>query len=364
MTVDTQDTPLQAIIARRIAEDGPMSVGDYMALCLGHPRYGYYMGRDPFGARGDFITAPEVSQMFGEMIGLWALFCWRQMGLSGAPRLIELGAGRGTLLADAVRAIAQVEKTAALRDIDIVETSPVLRERQRQTLFKLGLAPRWSERLDEVPSGPFILIANEFLDCLPIRQWQVRSGRWHERMVGVQAGGRLGFGLAPVEASLDLSLPDASLAGEGMVYERSDAAHQLMRNMATRLKDGPGVALFIDYGASVSGFGDTLQAMKAHRYADPFEAPGEADLTVQVDFAALADTGRQAGASVGGPVTQAAFLARLGIEERARRLAAGKDETVQSEIEQALHRLTGAGEMGELFKVLCLGPPGAALPPF
>lgn len=360
---EEDETGLEALIAARIAETGPMTIGDYMSLALGHPRFGYYMGRDPFGRGGDFITAPEISQMFGEILGLWALSAWRDLGFSGAPRLIELGAGRGTLMADATRAICKILGADTPIDIDLVEMSPVLREMQRESLARGNFNVRWWGRVEEVPAGPFILLANEFLDCLPLRQWQVREGNWHERLVGLAAQGRLMIGLAPYCAQENETLPSVLEAGEGAVYERSEAACRLMVDMARRVKEGPGVALFLDYGSRAGGFGDTLQAVKDHRYADPLIAPGTADLTVHVDFAALSKAARAAGAVIGGPVGQGEFLLRLGLEARAARLAAGQPAAVQNDIAQGLQRLTGAGQMGELFQAMTLSAPQHPLPP-
>ena len=355
---------LRDLLIERIRADGPMTISTYMSTCLTHPQHGYYPNRDPFGETGDFITAPDISQMFGEMLGLWALACWREMALSGVPRLIELGAGRGTLMADAVRAIAKVTGRAETIAIDIVEISPLLAQQQQRALAPLPVSPRWHHRLDDVPAGPFILLANEFLDCLPVRQWQRHAGQWYERLVDLDRDGGLAIGRAPVPASvlpLDIGHLDIQ---DGMIIEHSQAAHRLVEEVAARVLAGPGAALFIDYGSLRSGFGDTLQALRAHRFVDPLAEPGLADLTVHVDFEALGTTARRVGASIGGPVTQGTFLSALGITERAARLAAGKPDAMAREIFSQLDRLIAPAHMGDLFKVMSISARAVALPPF
>lgn len=361
---DLASTPLHRLIIDRIRATGALTIGEYMELCLSDPQHGYYVGRDPLGRSGDFITAPEVSQMFGELVGVWALACWRELRLAGPPRLIELGAGRGTLMADACRAIMRLAGERSEIDIDIVEISPALRRKQEQALKAPGLRPRWSDCLAEVAPGPFILIANEFLDCLPIRQWQASGGRWLERKISADEAGRLVMTLA--DAGGMPGLPDAvpADAEDGLVIEHSQAAHDVMRAMALRLHDDPGAALFIDYGPPRSGYGDTLQAMKGHAFVDPLSQPGEVDLTAHVDFAALAATARAAGMKIGGPVTQAAFLRALGIIERAARLADGKPEGTRQVISEEMSRLISPQQMGELFKVLAVSTAELTLPPF
>lgn len=359
-----EEWALRDLLIEHIRADGPMTISEYMSACLTHPQHGYYPRRDPFGRRGDFITAPDISQMFGEMLGLWALACWREMAFAGAPRLVELGAGRGTMMADAVRAIAKVAGGIDAIVIDIVEISPLLRERQQQSLASLPVNPRWHEAFDDVPAGPFVLLANEFLDCLPVRQWQRRAGQWYERLVGVDREGQLAMGQAPVPVSvlpLDVGHLDMQ---DGMIIEHSQAAHRLIEKVAARTLTGPGVALFIDYGSLRSGFGDTLQAVSAHRFVDPLAEPGLADLTVHVDFDALGATARRAGASIGGPVTQGTFLSALGITERAARLAAGKPAAMAQEIFSQLDRLIAPAQMGDLFKVMGISAGAVALPPF
>ncbi len=358
-------TPLAAELAALIAAEGPLSVGRYMALCLGHPRHGYYMTRDPLGARGDFITAPEISQMFGELIGLWAVATWQQMGAPSEFQLVELGPGRGTLMADALRAAHLVPAFGAAARLHLVEMSPVLRARQGETLA--GHDPAWHDTLDAVPPGPALVIANEFFDALPIDQFVRAADGWHERQVGLDAHGRLVFGLDPHPlpgvAALAAHLPPAA---PGAILEQLD--NRALHSLGARIAAQGGAALVIDYGHAASGFGDTLQAMKDHRFVDPLDTPGAADLTAHVDFAALARSARAAGARAFGPLTQGEFLSRLGLSARAARLQQAADADQRAAIDAAAARLagTGEGQMGALFKVLALGdarlgpPPGFA----
>src|SRR6056297_1082831 len=339
-------TPLEPILKARIAADGPMTVADYMASCLSHPRHGYYATRDPFGRAGDFVTAQEVSQMFGEMIGLWLSVVWRQIGAPSPVRLVELGPGRGTLMADALRA-ARGTGLAEAAEVWLVETSPALRAAQADRVPDA----RWADALSEVPGGPMLLVANEFLDALPVRQFIAGRDGWHERLVGLE-GDRLAFGLSP---------PLPGPAAEGAWAERSAALSAVVAEIAGRLRSDAGAALLLDYGyiAESRPPGPTLQAVRRHRKVDPLFAPGECDLTWLMDFDALASG--FAGLSR-WQAPQGAFLAALGIGERAARLAAAAPDEADA-IADALERLTAPGEMGTLFRALAVLPEGAACPP-
>jgi len=334
-----------------------MTVERYMALCLGHPVYGYYRTRDPLGARGDFTTAPEISQMFGELIGLWAAEVWRAMGEPSPVRLVELGPGRGTLMADALRAARVLPAFRSATVVHLVETSPALRARQEAALAPADAPVSWHGDLAEVPDGPAIVVANEFFDALPIRQFVGTERGWCERLVGLSEGG-LAFGLAP-EPARDVPLP----VRPGATLEWPAAGVAVMGTLAARLAAQGGAALVVDYGHARSGFGDTLQAMRDHAYADPLADPGEADLTAHVDFALLASAARRAGATVLGPVLQGDFLRALGIEARAAAIRQRATPVQGDAIDAAVARLTGSGEgqMGALFKVLGLVAPD--LPP-
>ena len=345
-------------IAELIVTEGPLSVERYMTLALSHPLYGYYRSRDPFGAQGDFVTAPEISQMFGELIGLWAVDCWARMGEPEELALIELGPGRGTLMADAMRAARAVAPSfVAASRLHLLETSEILRARQREALEKTqgARAPvAWHERFAEIPEGNFILIANEFFDALPIRQYLRTAQGWRERLIGLDSEGKLAFGLsARVEAALHLDAP------QGAVLEICSAGVSLSREIGARLLSFRGAALVIDYGHVSQGFGDTLQAVRRHGFVDALEAPGETDLTAHVDFTALGRAAAELGAVQHGPVAQGQFLRELGIDARAQRLMQGASQDQVRALELATRRLTGnaSDEMGMLFKVMALSSP-------
>jgi NADH dehydrogenase [ubiquinone] 1 alpha subcomplex assembly factor 7 len=345
-------TPLGRLIRARIAAKGPMRIDDFMGICLGHPEHGYYATRDPLGTEGDFVTAPEVSQMFGELIGLWLAACWDAAGRPARVILAELGPGRGTLMADALRAARAMPGFADAAELWLVETSPVLRAAQAERLAPH--APRMAERVEELPAGPLFLVANEFFDALPIRQFRRTGPGWQERLIGIEEA-RLAFTFGPVRMlpGLDRRFP---LLPDGSVAEVSEAGERIAALLGAQIAREGGAALVIDYGAR-EGSGDTLQAVRGHAPADPLEAPGEADLTAHVGFRAL---GRAAApARSFGPVGQGAFFGRLGIGARAERLAAGKSAEAQARIAGELRRLTDPREMGEVFKVMALAAVGA-----
>jgi len=348
-----------------------MTLADYMAMALTDPRDGYYMTRDPFGARGDFVTAPEVSQMFGELIGLWCAETWDRMGRPDPLHLVELGPGRGTLIADALRAGRIAPGFPAALRLHLVEISPALRARQRDALRSragaLAAAPQWPETLAEVPSGPLLLIANEFFDALPIRQFVRRPpgtvADWCERVVTfAEDRTNLAFALRPAALeAVALLPPHAKEVPPDGTFEVSPAALSLAAEIGRRVSEGPGAALILDYGAARPLGEPTLQALRRHAREDVLTEPGAADLTAHVDFAALAQAAAQAGATAWGPVSQGTFLSALGIAARADALGrANPDQS--ADIESAMHRLTSPEEMGELFKVLALSSAGLGPP--
>jgi SAM-dependent MidA family methyltransferase len=352
-------TPLEIEIGRIIAVDGPISIARYMALALTHPAHGYYATRDPFGARGDFVTAPEISQMFGELLGLWAAAVWQRMGAPTQVNLVELGPGRGTLMTDALRALVVVPAFRAALHVRMVEASPLLREKQQEVLGGLGIPMTWHKDMAEVPGGPLIVLANEFFDALPVHQAVKAPDGWHERMVGIDAEDRLCFALNPdpvrgLEAWLP---PRIRAAPSGALFEWHPDA--IVSDLAARLKRDGGAALIVDYGHLESGIGDTLQAITAHGFAAPLASPGEADLTAHVDFAALARAAERAGAHASRPVSQGEFLRRLGIDKRADMLKVRATPTQGANIDAALARLTAPGTtgMGELFKAIAISDP-------
>jgi NADH dehydrogenase [ubiquinone] 1 alpha subcomplex assembly factor 7 len=354
-----QRSTLENEIRRLVEVAGPMPVAEFMRLCLSHPRHGYYSSdRDPIGTSGDFITAPEISQMFGELIGLWIASVWQQMGSPKQVRIVELGPGRGTLLLDALRAARVVAGLRRAVALHLVEISPPLQRLQQQRLEVLELPMLWHSALDEVPSGPAIIIANEFIDALPVHQAIKRPGGWHERVIEVESDGRLVFGLdydpLPHFAT---TLPRAVRhAADGSIFEwRSDS---IALELARRVRSG-GAALILDYGHTQCGLGDTLQAVAGHAYADPLRTPGQVDLTAHVDFEALAQSAESMGARIHGPVLQRDFLLNLGLEKRAAALKAHVPPEKALEIDQAFARLTATGPqgMGELFKALAFSDP-------
>ena len=351
---------LAEYIKALISENGPISVERYMELALAHPELGYYVSRDPFGASGDFTTAPEISQMFGELLGLWAAEAWVAMGRPNPVRLIELGPGRGTLMSDALRAARIVPDFRAALDVTLVELSPTLAEIQHETLLTSGAPIAWSPSLEEAPEGPAIVIANEFLDALPVRQYVRGGGRWRERMVKLNSAGEFAFGLAR-EAEPYIQAP----GNDGDVLEVNPASHRLVFELGARLVKQGGIALFIDYGHAVTGLGDTLQALRSHRMVDPLVDPGEADLTAHVDFAAMARSARATGAAVYGPIDQGDFLRAIGIDQRTQALSERAPPDRANEFEIARRRLVGKneGEMGGLFKVMAIANRAMPAPP-
>ena len=363
-------TALAQYLREVIAQEGPLTLERFMSLALGHPTMGYYITRDPLGAAGDFTTAPEISQMFGELLGLWAAEVWVKMGAPAQLRLIELGPGRGTLMQDALRAAMVVPAFAQAIDVHLVETSPELGRLQHERLQHSGVPITWHSDVETLPPGPAIIIANEFFDALPVRHYMRDGQGWRERLVGLDAQGRFAFGLSSEhEPTLTIEAP------QGSVLEVCPAGQQIMSHLAARLVEQGGAALIIDYGYVQTALGETLQALKGHQFVDPLAEPGEADLTAHVDFAALARAARASAALVHGPLTQGEFLTKLGIFDRAQALAKRADDKQFAQIESALIRLvspdkniqTAAGQvdgMGDLFKVLCVTAPNLSVPPF
>jgi SAM-dependent MidA family methyltransferase len=346
---------LEAKIHRLIAENGPISVALYMALCLGDAEHGYYMRREPFGAKGDFITAPDVSQLFGEIVGVFSALCLDQFEAEQSVTLVELGPGRGTLMADVLRALQQLRpRHFATLTVALVETSPRLRDLQKQAIAPYK-EPLFHDDIFSLPDQPpLLVIGNEFLDALPVHQYVKCGPQWRERMVTVE-NGRLAFTLGTAVLS-ETDLPnDAARARDGTIYEVAPARAAVVDALARRLEHQGGTALMIDYGAVKSGFSDTLQAMRAHDFAPVLDAPGAVDLTSHVDFEPLQKTAHRTGCKA-GIMTQGAFLLQLGLLERAGALGAGKSVAVQAGIEAAVERLAGPQAMGDLFKVLCFGP--------
>ncbi|WP_417583899.1 class I SAM-dependent methyltransferase [Pelagibacterium sp.] len=342
------------LIDMQIRQQGPMSLATYMGLCLTHPTRGYYRKADPLGPRGDFITAPEISQTFGEMIGAWIADLYLQMGAPEKFTLLELGPGRGTLLADALRVASRATGLAAAVDLKLYETNPVLIAMQREKLA--SYCADWIEDVEALGDWPLIIIANEFFDALPVRQFVRRDGKWYERSVGLSDGQRV-FGLSPTPYEEALIGEPFSAAKDGEVAEIGLAGQQFMGQLCRLLGPRGGALLAIDYGYERTQPGETLQALSRHASVDALAQPGSADLTTHVDFEALGRAGRMAGLTVHPIVTQSHFLTSLGLAERHDALAAANPEKAAN-LASAFDRLTRADQMGELFKVLCAASPG------
>ena len=335
-----------------------MPVDRFMQACLDDPVHGYRVKPETIGAEGDFVTAPEIGQVFGELIGLWCAVVWQGMGRPALLRLVELGPGRGTLMRDALRAARVQPGFLAAAAVHLIEISAPLRQWQRRLLLGKeaeGTSPgiAWHATLQEVPAGPAIVIGNEFLDALPIRQLVWYDGAWHERVVEAGSEGLRFAAGAEVDCARGAPQPDA-------IVELRPGEDELVATLAARA--GPVVALFLDYGPAVPSFGDTLQAVRRHAYADPLSEPGTADLTAHVQFADFAGKARSAGLAVQGPIAQAEFLGRLGIAERTARLMAANPGRA-GEIEAATQRLMSPTGMGQLFKAIVVQSPGLPPPP-
>ena len=345
------DNPVVDRLKARIAADGPISVATFMDIALSDPNGGYYATRDPFGAAGDFTTAPEISQMFGELVGLWCADTWQRMGAPDSFALVEFGPGRGTLMADALRAMAGVPECLNAATVRLVETSPTLRDTQAAALR--GRAVTWHNAAPASDGMPVICIANEFLDALPVRQFVRFEGHWRERCVTVgpdTSGFTFTLGDGAPDTPETRRLLDEAL--EGDVVEESDAVISVVDSIAVRIARDGGAALFIDYGHPVCAVGETLQAVRRHEPVSPLDAPGTADLTAHVDFARVGAGAEAHGLRVQGPVSQGSFLTGLGIHARAEQLRANADARQIRDIDAALARLIGPAEMGTLFKVL------------
>lgn len=340
---------LKARLKAEIASGGPLTVVQYMTRCLHDTQDGYYATRPAIGEGGDFVTAPMVSQMFGELLGLWAAETWTRMGRPDRVLLVEAGPGDGTLMSDALRAARLAPGFLEAVKLVLVETSPPLIEAQRARLGGGPAEPSWATSLAELPEGgPVILISNELLDCLPARQFVRTPGGWAERMVGLGADGELAFGLSP--KPVDGLMPEAE---PGALIEMSPAQEAFAAELGALLVRQGGVALLIDYGRDTPGCGDTLQALKRHEKVDPLESPGEADLTVHADFPAVAAAARKAGAQTSAVLTQAELLGRLGVYERAEALARARPDRADV-IGRQLARLMDGDQMGSLFKALAV----------
>lgn len=357
-------TDLKQKIRAAIASEGPMPVAQYMALCLGDTELGYYRTREPFGSKGDFVTAPEVSQMFGELVGAACVAAFERLGEPEAFNLVELGPGRGTLMADLLRVASLRPGFVAAARLHLVETSPRLRQIQEKTLAGAPLSPAFLDTVETIPDGPVILVANEFFDALPIHQFVRTSAGWQERVIGLDADGDLAFGAGTARLP-DGDVPDDFRSAPiGTVFETQPAANAIAESLGQRLARDGGAAIIFDYGYLKTAPGDTLQALYRHAFDDVLAHPGEADLTAHVNFEALAGAAVRGGAASHAVLTQGEFLLRSGLLERAGSLGAGKTHAEQEAIRDAVERLAAPGQMGDLFKVLSLASTPLPVPPF
>ncbi len=353
-------SPVESL-RRHLAASGPMSVGEYMAWCLTGSETAYYRGGNPLGASGDFITAPEVSQIFGELIAVWACTVWQQMGEPSPFVLAELGPGRGTLMQDALRAARSMPGFLDAAQIHLVETSATLRERQDHALSRF-CRPQWHETVKAVPGQPLIVIANEFFDALPIEQHVYDNGSWRRRVISLDEAGDLAFSIGRL-ALPPIELIPAEAPRQSDILEHRPTAAALIQEFGRRAQMAPFAMLIFDYGYERRDYGDTLQAVRAHGYADPLEAPGEADLSAHVNFAELAQVAETAGLRVWGPLSQSEFLLSIGMEHRLRQLMNSADEEQRASLFLGARRLIDPFQMGSLFKVMAMTSANMDAPP-
>lgn len=358
-------TPLKQVLINRIKTEGPISVADFMAECLFNPNDGYYVKNDPFGATGDFITAPEISQIFGELTASWLIQTWLNQGQPAPFTLCEIGPGRGVWMHDIITTISKLQpEMLASADITMIEKSDRLAEIQAATLKQLPNNINWLNDIADLPNRNTFFLANELFDALPTRQYVKTNQGWLERVVALGDDGELIFATGTGSLSKDLLPLSAAAASTGSIFEYAPAREAFAQQLAEHIQLHGGAALLFDYGHTKSDLGDTLQAVRNHAYEDVFENPGQADITSHVDFEAINIAVKMAGAQAHGIISQADFLLALGLVERAGILGAEKDDQTRQEISEAVHRLAGNddGQMGDLFKVACITQKGEATP--
>ena len=350
----TEDRSLDHIIRSEIRQSGPMPVWQYMTLALGHRRHGYYTSGDPLGARGDFTTAPEISQMFGELLGFFIVNLWQQAGEPKSFTLLELGPGRGTLMADMLRVAGRAEGFHDALHLHLYESNPDLRAQQAARLGKYN--PYWNESITEFSDDdPLFVVANEFFDALPINQYVRMDDGWHERQIGIGPDDTLTWGLSPTPIPVETMPTEVRAAETGEVFEDNRQSALIVAQLSKRIANQGGALLAVDYGYAESQTGETLQAVRKHGFADPLIDPGTADLSAHVDFGALRKAAIAGGLTAAPLATQRDFLGNLGIVERASALARANPDQLDT-IAAALKRLTDPDEMGTLFKVFCAHP--------
>ena len=358
-------TPLKLNLIRRIKAEGPLSVADYMAECLFNPHHGYYVKSDPFGAKGDFITAPDISQIFGELTAFWLIQIWEDQGKPTPFTLCEIGPGRGVWMQDIIATISKLQpEMSKAMDVAIIEKSDRLAKVQADTLRNLPIKINWLTEIAELSNKPTFIIANELFDAIPMRQYVKTSQGWQERMVALDTNQELMFTIGTGSLSGDLLPLNASAAPEGSIFEYAPAREALAQQIAEHIGEHGGAALLIDYGHAKSDLGDTLQAVRNHAYEDVFANPGQADLTSHVDFEALNIAATMADTQTYKIISQAEFLLAMGLVERAGALGSDKDNAARETITKAVHRLAGndVGQMGDMFKVSCMTQNGKPTP--
>ncbi len=337
-------------IASLIRTAGPISVSDYMALCLFDPEHGYYMTHEPFGVEGDFVTSPEISQIFGELVAVWLFQAWQGCGSPLPATIAEIGPGRGTLMKDMIRALQQLAPDlAANATFALVEASPRLTAIQQETLRDTGACLEWHSSVESLPKHPLFVAGNEIFDALPFRQFVKHEGKWLERAISLDSDDAFRFGVGTASLSAE-ALPEG-IAPDGSIFEIAPIRESMMSMIAALIDRYEGAGIFFDYGHSRPGFGDTFQAVRRHLHEGVFDNPGQADLTSHVDFSALASIVHSHGLSY-EVVTQGKFLIEMGLLERAGQLGRNADDIRREKITSDVERLAGPDQMGELFKVL------------
>jgi SAM-dependent MidA family methyltransferase len=357
-------TRLKRRIVELISALGPVPVSEYMALCLFDPQDGYYTTREPFGVEGDFTTAPEISQMFGELVAVWLYEAWNALGRPMPVTFAEIGPGRGTLMKDMLRTLSRLDAAfTANAAFAMIETSPRLVEIQKRTLAGSPATPDWHETVETLPDAPLIIVGNELFDAVPIRQFVRTDTGWRERMVGLDDDENLAFFAGAASLDPPLLPADAGEAPLGAIVELAPARSAMMTAIAERIARRGGAGLFIDYGYLRPATGDTLQALRRHRHEDVLASPGEADLTAHVDFAALAGIARAHGLGASA-IDQGEFLLAMGLLERAGQLGRNAGQALRETLAGEVERLAGPQAMGQLFKVLAIVSGGLTLAPF
>ena len=360
----TQQTgSLEQQLKSYIHTKGPISVRAFMEACLYDPQHGYYRAGNPIGKEGDFITAPEISQMFGEMLGVWVVLTWQAMGSPLPLQLIELGPGRGTLMADLLRTLSKIHPNFEMISVHMVDRSSSLRANQNSTLAAFDCPITWYEKLGDVPVDPSILIANEFLDCFPIRQFIKTPEAWHERVIGLDANGHFCFGVGDALPK-GMIIPQTFTEAEtGSIFEFCPDFESILSDLKRFSSSYPFAGLFIDYGFEGPQLGESLQALLKHKTVSPLQQPGDVDLTAHVDFTAFAALAVAQGHKVFGPRDQGAFLSQLGIGPRAEILVQNASQVQAEKLASDVVRLVAPEHMGALFKVLCVTSAQVETPP-